>query len=145
MSVLCPNQAARCFSTFYMVYWYIPPKPNLSRLGTKTKGFTGTTPWKVLCLYLWSSFYRWIGLANKWQPLRTAASAFWSASHEWNAVLRGCDQSSQRAEIYALLYCLAYFRGDHGVILQYIPVAWMFWIDLTAWWVVIFPCQCWVS
>ena len=35
--------------------------------------------------------------ANKWQPLRTAASAFWSASHEWNAVLPGCDQSSQRA------------------------------------------------
>ena len=28
-----------------------------------------------------------------------------------------------RAQIYALLYCLAYFRGDHGVILQYIPVA----------------------
>ena len=50
--------------------------------------------------------------ANKWQPLRTAASAFWSASHEWNAVLPGCDQSSQRAEIYALLYCLAFFRGD---------------------------------
>ena len=60
-----PNQAARCFSTFYMVYWYIPPKPNLSWLGPRTKGFTGTTPWFFLCLYLWSSFYRWIGLCKQ--------------------------------------------------------------------------------
>ena len=35
------------------------------------------------------------------------------------AVLPGCDQSSERAEIYALLYCLA----SLGVILQYIPIA----------------------
>ena len=50
--------------------------------------------------------------ANKWQPLRTAASAFWSNTHEWNSVLPGCDQTSQRAETYALLYCVTFFGGD---------------------------------
>ena len=39
--------------------------PEAKWLGQRTKEFTGTTPWNVLCLYLWSSFYRWIGLCKQ--------------------------------------------------------------------------------
>ena len=59
-------------------------------------------------------FYRWIGpLQNKWQPLRTAASAFWLASHEWNAVLPGCDPKLSES-LRFMPFCIAwpFFRGD---------------------------------
>jgi hypothetical protein len=36
-------------------------------------------------------------------------------------------------------------RPFSGVFLQYIPIAWMPWMDLTAWWVVMFHRKCCVS
>ena len=43
--------------------------PEAKWLGQRTKEFTGTTPWNVLCSYLWSSLYRC-------RPLQTNCSHF---------------------------------------------------------------------
>ena len=118
------------------------PKPNLSWMGPRTKGFTGTTPWNVLCLYLWSSFYRWIGLCKQMAATSDCCVGF-LVSFSW-VECSSPGMWPKLSESWDL--CPSVLLGLFlGVILQYIPIAWMSWMDLTAWWVVIFHRQCWVS
>ena len=107
-----PKPGRQMFSNVPHGVLVYSPETKYIVIGPKNKRVYRYYPPEMFCACTFDPvFENGSAFANKWQPLRTAASAFWPASHEWKAVVPGCYQISQEPEIFARLYCSTFFRN----------------------------------
>jgi hypothetical protein len=115
-----PKPGRQMFSNVPHGVLVYSPEAKYIVIGPKNKRVYRYYPPEMFCACTFDPvFENGSAFANKWQPLRTAASAFWPVSHEWKAISRDVTKSLKNLRF--LPVCIV--RPFSGVFLQYIPIA----------------------